>query len=249
MGRLGTVRILVWLALASVGAGESAEAHPSFGRQVKAEESLCLRCHGNSEPVRIGGAEAPLLPEFFQMDWNMYEVEGEEAPPFTDLSRARAILPGKTFYDWSRQSMVEVYSDRCISIFPSGNDFACKFISRGARTYLAKYKRGDLSKLESCCRWTDGDFYAPRPDVLRNFSWLRRTEAAGRSTDWWWLDEPLPGPFGYGLDTISGEPRTFLFPVIGAWAQQNFFNFSSARPDQMEFNLPELCSEVAPVCE
>jgi hypothetical protein len=250
--------VALFSSLFFLGSGNRANAFPSLARTAKSEENLCLRCHGNLpalSPISTGVGEplAPILPMRYQMDWVMHEVQSEDRPPFFDLEgspgRSTAVLPGRTFYDWTQHKMVEVYLDRCINIFPSGNDFACKFISSGNTTYLVKYPRGNLRRADSCCRWSDGDFYAPRPDVLRNFQRQNQSTHDGRTTNWWVLEEPMPGPFGYGLDSPTNEPLTFWFPVIGAWAQQNFSNFSTAPPDPEVFAIPELCASKVPVCE
>jgi len=63
-----------------------------------------------------------------------------------------------------------------------------------------------------------------------------------RKVNWWILDIPLPGPFGYG--TYDGnKPFAFWFPVISGWVQQEFFDYKEEKPDSKFFKLPEICSE------
>lgn len=57
----------------------------------------------------------------------------------------------------------------------------------------------------------------------------------------WMLDIPLPGPFGYSTEIASGSPRSFWFPVISGWVQQDFKDYSSEAPSTENFSIPESC--------
>ena len=183
------------------------------------------------------------------MSWNMYEVNSTESPPFDKIPNEYLVTHGETHYDWIEKKMVEVYYDQCINIFSLGNNFSCKFISVKNKTYLIKFPIGQLKSPKSCCLWSKGDFWAPRPDVLHNFSFQKKSRYSNNVVNWWIYDIPLPGPFGYGTKDESGEPVAFWFPVIGAWVQQNFSEYKIEKPNPKEFVLPSLCQGQVPVCE
>jgi len=211
----------------------------------------CLQCHGNQPaqpPENNSSPRPPLWDNFYSMDWEMYELDPAlYTPPVLEMPADRLVSRGETHYDWTKRKMVEVYKDRCINIFSNGNDFSCKFFSTYGRTFLIRYDLGDTTRPRSCCE-IEGDFWAPRKDVLRNMGFQKETGAGATLTQWWLLDTPLPGPFGYGTMKRSQNPKAFWFPVIGAWVQQNFFNYSEEQPPSSVFSMPRICRD-APVCE
>lgn len=211
--------------------------------------SACLRCHGNTAPDSRNANRSPVWAHQFSMDWTMYEIKSRERPPFENIPVGSSHTQGRTYYDWTSKKMVEIYFHRCINIFPNGNNFSCKFISDHDRTYLIKFPIGRFGKPDSCCRWSRDAFWAPRPDVLQNFSFQKTSTFADNSVNWWIHDVPLPGPFGYGTEVTTGEPVAFWFPVIGAWAQQNFSGYTRQNPDPRVFALPAICGEGVPLCK
>jgi len=216
-------------------------------------QSACLKCHGNITPVvpeRRSNRVPPLWPHQYTVNWKMYEFKSETRPPFLKIPSPHKVIRGKTYYDWSQQSMVEVYFDRCIDIFPKGNQFSCKFISKKNKTYLVKSRLGEVEKIKSCCLWSNSSFWAPRPDVLRNMKFEKETRTNdGTEILWWIYDIPLPGPFGYGTTKKDSEPAAFWFPVISGWVQQNFHNFSKSKPDAQVFDLPSKCNTKIELCD
>jgi hypothetical protein len=207
----------------------------------------CLRCHGNVEPpADAGGAKPPLLDSAFSMSWLMYETSSAQTPPYTQIPEPHSVSRGRTYYDWSDRSMTEIYRDRCIDIFEGGNDFSCQFLSNHEKTYLIRFALGDLTKPTSCCRWSADPFWAPRPDVLANMHFQQSLKLDGTDTDFWSLDIPIPGPFGYGV--AGKRPVAFWFPVIGGWVQQEFSDYVSARPDPGVFEAPRICQGEIPLC-
>jgi hypothetical protein len=202
----------------------------------KLSEISCLRCHGNEAPTQASNEinSAPLLEQKFSMQWNMFEVKSQRKP------KPYKILRGETHYDWQKQIIVENYFDECINIFASGNNFSCKFISKKNKTYLVKYKLGNFSSAKSCCMWSSGNFYAPRPDVLKNMLKHKTTINNGEEVNWWLLDSPSPGPFGFG--TLKNNiPYAFWFPVIGAFVQQEFYDYKSQKPADLDLAVPQIC--------
>lgn len=179
----------------------------------------------------------------------MYQFESETPPPFAEIPEKHQSLRGQTHYDWSSKKMTEIYLDRCIDIFPSGNDFSCQFISDQDHTYLLKFKLRDLSQMISCCRWSESAFWAPRPDVLHNMKFQKNGVLAGQKVRWWSYDIPLPGPFGYATRVGSDEPAAFWFPVIHGWVQQNFSHYRAALPNPKVFEIPQACLESHQICE
>ena len=146
--------------------------------------------------------------------------------------------------------MTEKYIDKCINIFPEGRDYPCQFLSVGDKTYFIKFQKQDERLVpSSCCLWSKGGFWAPRPDVLKNMRYDRSTFVEGETIQWWILDIPLPGPFGYGLTEAKLLPKAFWFPVIEGWVQQEFYNFSRRKPDQSQFFIPKICRASIQECK
>jgi hypothetical protein len=227
-------------------AGNS-HAFPSVAKSSQPGNSstqTCLVCHGNREPaINPGSAlkSPPLLQNKYSMDWTMYEFKATQSPPFQSIPRPVLAMRGHTSYDWSEKKMTEVYFDRCIDIFPSGNDFSCQFISDHDKTYFITFKLKDLTKAQSCCLWSEDAFWAPRPDVLQNMKFQKQMAIQGEQANWWIYDIPLPGPFGYGIGEQSSRPISFWFPVISGWVQQNFFNYAIDNVGNSDFDLPPIC--------
>lgn len=241
------ISVMVTVALTT----GDAQAYSYFQRRNLAKtisENACLHCHGNQPPVGSATQSPPLLSPSFSMNWFMYEFEGERVPPFSTILLPYRISRGRTHYDWATRKMTEIYEDRCIDIFPSGNEFSCQFLSVREKTYFIRYALGDLSKAESCCLWSKEPFWAPRPDVLLNMSFQQNKEINQEPADLWFYDIPLPGPFGYATARNSSRPVAFWFPVIGGWVQQNFSHYVSTRPDSAVFELPGLCTGHLDVC-
>ncbi len=170
----------------------------------------------------------------------MFTLKSEQPPPYEEIPKPYTVDRGKTFYDWSEKKMTEIYYDHCIDIFPSGNNFSCQFISDRDKTYFITFKLNDLNQAQSCCLWSAGEFWAPRPDVLQNMTFQKETESQKQQVTWWNYNIPLPGPFGYGT-VKENIPYAFWFPVISGWVQQNFSNYSPEKPDPRIFELPDLC--------
>jgi len=210
----------------------------------------CVTCHGNVPATAAPNSdlEPPQLPQTYSMDWDMFEFSSDARPPVESIPKANQQIHGKTYYDWTRQSMTEVYQERCIDIFPAGREFPCQFTSIKDRTYFVRFSTTTKNQPESCCLWRDTAFWAPRPDVLRNMIFDRDMRYGNKNTRWWTLDVPLPGPFGYGV--ADGRPTAFWFPVISGWVQQVFHHFSTRQPSADAFALPAVCqSKILPICE
>jgi hypothetical protein len=207
-----------------------------------AEAHTCLRCHGDQPAVEPKtGRRAPLLPEQFSMQWSMFEFSSNDRPPFTEIPKPYQTLRGTTHYDWTKKSMTEIYYDKCIDIFPNGRDFPCQFTSVDEKTYLIRFSGPGASNPASCCLWEETGFWAPRPDVIRNMAFDKSQSIGGQKANWWILDIPMPGPFGFGFFKKSANPAAFWFPVISGWVQQNFSDFSEGAPGAKAFVIPVVC--------
>jgi hypothetical protein len=105
----------------------------------------------------------PELPVQYISNFILFDTESTIVPPYTDYLPPGSVSFGTTFYDWTLRSMVEVYRDKCVDIFPGGNDFGCHFINIQNRTLLT---RQFANGTEDCCvyqpRW-----FPPPPDFLR----------------------------------------------------------------------------------
>jgi hypothetical protein len=177
------------------------------------------------------------------MRWNMHEFSSSQRPPFAEFPRPSAMIKGKTYYDWSRKSMTEIYQERCIDIFPRGRDFPCQFLSVDEKTFFIVFAPDKSDQIESCCLWRKDKFYAPRPDVLNILEKDQDMDIQGSSVSWWILDIELPGPFGYGLYANTNVPYAFWFPVISGWVQQNFHQFKHEKPNPEVFEIPMMCKK------
>jgi hypothetical protein len=211
------------------------------------QPNQCLLCHGNqSASFDPKSFLPPELPRQFTMDWTMFEFESSQRPPFATLP-PHTFITGKTFYDWDSKSMTESYPEKCIDIFSEGRDYPCQFTSVKDKTYLIKFRKDAPDQVDSCCKWTNSGFWAPRPDVVRNMTFDQSLTFSGKQSNWWDLIIPLPGPFGYGMFGNTNVPAAFWFPVISGWVQQDFSHFTPSKPDPKYFELPPSC-EAAPVC-
>lgn len=214
---------------------------------LKNEKNTCLQCHGNIPPrlskIDDQDTPPPLLKESFSMKWKMYEFQSVQSPPFFEIPSLHTVINGETHYHWGKKAMTEIYYNRCIDIFTSGNNFSCQFLSVGEKTFLIKSKINhfDRNKISSCCLWSHGPFWAPRPDVLKNMLKDKQNSSIWRKVDWYELNIPLPGPFGYGVDKLTGNPFAFWFPVISGWVQQNFYDYSEPVKDESYFEIPQEC--------
>ncbi len=218
----------------------------SLPLEKESSSNQCLQCHGN---MAIKSIHAPKLPSQFSMKWDMFEFVSEQRPPFNKIPQPNKILKGATYYDWSQQSMTEIYYDKCIDIFPHGRDYACQFTSIKDQTFLIKFIDHDLKKPEACCLWSHEPFWAPRPDVISNMVFKKSVPIENEKIKYWILDIPLPGPFGFGFYEDKNIPAFFWFPVISGWVQQNFKNIRIEPPDKRFFELPELCQKKLSLCE
>lgn len=208
---------------------------------VEPPTDTCLQCHGNRAPYQP--SKGPVLEAQFAMQWKMLEFTSPVRPPLSPVPKAHTVLRGTTYYDWNAYSMTEIYRDKCIDIFPTGRDFPCQFLSVGKSTYFIQFTDETLAKTDSCCRWQGPEFWAPRPDVIQN---MVHDPQATNATDWWILDIPLPGPFGFGI--LRREPKAFWFPVISGWVQQEFHDYKVGAPPTGAFSLPTACQRTIATC-
>ncbi len=183
------------------------------------------------------------------MKWDMHEYAGSRRPPIPQLKDPKATIKGITHFDASIPAMTEIYEKQCIDIFETGRDFPCQFLSVGSVTWFIKFGKDGKNRPESCCKWSAGEFWAPRRDVVRNMIRdERENNLRGDPVNWWILDIPLPGPFGYGFHA-DGKPAAFWFPVISGWVQQEFRDFKQQRPAAKAFEKPAICLNESPVCQ
>ncbi len=172
----------------------------------------------------------------------MYEftLPNDKRPPLASIPKEHSLLRGMTHYDARGGKMTEIYYDKCIDIFPEGRDFPCRFLSLGDKTYFIRYDP-DM-RVRDCRLWQKDSFYAPRRDVIRHMTpdkLLAQPEQT--EIEWWWLNEPLPGPFGFGFMANTNKPYAFWFPVIKGWVQQEFYDYTSEEPESDVFALPVEC--------
>lgn len=84
-----------------------------------------------------------------QMNWTMYSAtDFYPLPPYANEPPAPyTAARGTTYYDFKKLSMVEIYHDWCIPIFPNGNDWKCIFLNTHNTTWLIN----DSPDMGPCC--------------------------------------------------------------------------------------------------
>jgi len=200
--------------------------------------------------------EAPINPDYYSMEWRIFTTEDKLAPPIDDTNSKDIRLrgTGKTYYDWSKRSMLEIYNDFCIPIFQNPTtdfNFQCHFLNVGEKVYLRVF---NVPTRPPCCLFAE-DFHPPLPTfaVDNKLPYNSTISIAGEEADYWSMNIPPPGPFWYGWyknKIVDGYrvPAAFAFLTVSPedWTSQNFFNFKHERPPQSVFDIPEECQNPEP---
>ena len=229
------VPVISLLAASGFFASGPADAHSQ-------EFSDCMRCHGG--PGEPGQDPVPMLPDKFSASWIMYEYPAHYQPPMEYPPEESFKIFGQTYFDAETKSFTEIYQNKCIDIFPDGGRYPCQFLSKGNRTWLIRFDQQNPESIKSCEVWPVPEFYGPQPDFLRNFPTKRSGIFRGHEAQIWLLDIPLPGPFGYMTRPGNDfHPVSFWFPVIGGWAQQDFYSTDRGKIPENVFTLPKQCPD------
>lgn len=199
-------------------------------------------------------ATAPEWPLYFVTNWTIYNVPHTDpwppydAPPPLPYSAGR----GRTYYDWTISSMLEVYDDFCVPIFQNGSQWKCHFLNTKGVSYLIS--SDPKSFYPPCCVFGK-PWSPPAPNFLQNRAILENGTSTldGRSVSWWVMNGTAEegAPFGYGFygDTKQNWriPAAFYFRGFVGWTQQNFFDWSPEKPSSSVFDVPSQCNN-APDC-
>lgn len=183
-------------------------------------------------------------PNLWVAEWTIFDHPGElPEPPYADMPPApyRAGR-GRTYYDYPKQQMLEVYEDFCVPIF-SFSVAKCRFLIRDQTAYMTEINE-DLT-VRNCCIF-EKPFHPPAPDfILKNpeIKFNTTNVIAGQTVDWFVLVGPEPAPFGYGFFSPTKTPAAFYFRGAKGWTQQNFEHFRavSSIPETL-FALPPQCN-------
>eukprot|EP00051_Salpingoeca_urceolata_P010707 m.131492 g.131492 ORF g.131492 m.131492 type:complete len:252 (-) comp16820_c0_seq5:1658-2413(-) len=194
----------------------------------------------------------PVLPQFFIANMTQRAAFASSGPPYAGGVPDPPFLAGRavSYYDWSREAMVEHYIDTCVPIFAPNASWSCTFQNVGGAAYLITYDDRPAGR-SPCCLFGK-PWHPPRPTFLRsdvNASLTDTTQfGCGTTANWYKIDIPPPtGPFFYAFD--ASVPTTkeqvylaFDFPAYpGGWAVQNFHDVRIERPDPSIWELPESC--------
>jgi len=86
----------------------------------------------------------PSWPDQFVMNWTLYYApQITNQPPYSNNGIPNPPYcagRGSTFYDWSTSSMLEVYDDFCVPIFPNGSNWRCHFLNTQNIAYLITFE-------------------------------------------------------------------------------------------------------------
>lgn len=165
----------------------AAQTYQTYGTHNPTEVSPCQveNCvykRKQGEPVD------PLWPAYWQSDWTMYRVYGDDAgkypPPYQGKPPKGATYQtsrGRTFYDstWRGKSgegaMEERYDEYCLPIFPLDNHYSCKFISLGDVAYFVAGE-GRPSWMPKLCLFS-GLNHPPRRDFVSHLPYSKEDSA------------------------------------------------------------------------
>ena len=195
----------------------------------------------------------PINPNYYIMDWVVYTTDEKHTPPITDLKEGEYRLKGygRTYYDWTRRSMLESWDTFCVPIFENPDTefkFPCKFLNTGEVSYLLVDTKAVPSRHE-CCIFSE-NFHPPTPSYARDAHMIYNSTITidGEEADVFSLNIPMPGPFWYGWyknKIVDGHrvPASFAFPTVPPeiYTSHLFHNFRLVKPDPIIFKVPESC--------
>eukprot|EP01062_Namystynia_karyoxenos_P077482 TRINITY_DN7814_c0_g1_i1.p2 TRINITY_DN7814_c0_g1~~TRINITY_DN7814_c0_g1_i1.p2 ORF type:complete len:240 (+),score=41.18 TRINITY_DN7814_c0_g1_i1:71-790(+) len=209
-------------------------------------------------------ANPPELPLYWSAEATQYVSVTDEGPPWASPGATAPGVPppplvaGRllSYYDWTKQAMIEHYVDDCVPIFTSGWKFECKFLNLNNQALLITYNKTRPAGWPPCCLFRK-PHHPPAPDFLAalNKSAVLDSPVGCRQARWWKMDIPPPaGPmwFPWFMDDVKAGGRSvyasFSFPVVptpdgrNQWAQQNFFNYSFVQPPDSTWDIPPECA-------
>jgi hypothetical protein len=174
-----------WSAMPSLPA--TAQTYQTYGTHNPAGVSPC-QVENCVYARKVGEPADPLWPAYWQSDWTMYRVYGDDAdkypPPYQGKPPKGATYQtsrGRTFYDstWRGKSgegaMEERYDAYCLPIFPLDNHYSCKFISLGDVTYFVAGE-GRPSWMPKLCLFS-GHNHPPRRDFVSHLPYSMEDSA------------------------------------------------------------------------
>jgi hypothetical protein len=197
----------------------------------------------------------PILPNAFYGDFIEFTAPMTRSPPYYNgIPQAPfKASRGRMYYDWNIQAMMEVRLDYCVNIFNFSNDFPCTFLNVNATSYLIS---SGTPNLPSCCVFGQ-PWYPPPPNFLRDGN---VTVSPPKVRDWDcervdWFEvpsiQPPTGPFWFSFFNRTWEHqvyRSFSFPGMEGWVQQNFDNITRREPPSSVWELPQECQGTIPNC-
>jgi hypothetical protein len=101
--------------------------------------------------LAITASLAPILPQYFVANFTEYTAPLTRDPPYVDGVPEAPFYAsrGATYYDWTRQAMIEERYDYCVNIFPEGNMYPCTFFNANNISYLIRNNRQVTSDVAS----------------------------------------------------------------------------------------------------
>eukprot|EP01125_Pyxidicula_operculata_P021743 TRINITY_DN8603_c0_g1_i1.p1 TRINITY_DN8603_c0_g1~~TRINITY_DN8603_c0_g1_i1.p1 ORF type:complete len:268 (-),score=39.00 TRINITY_DN8603_c0_g1_i1:153-956(-) len=207
---------------------------------------------------------APRLPNFLTQDWLIIS-NITLSPPFKSPPSGPNVLvgKGKTFFDWTIRSIVEVYYDYCIPIWPDfpqsqSNKFPCTFVNGPyAKSFVITGADRPKNWPGPCCLFGD-PWYAPPPNFAQLYmSYYGYNTIDGKFTQVYWMQtgDVGGGPFYYEFyNNNATTPASFAFPGlpttnnISTYIIQYFSDWTYEQPDPSVFEMPPECANNPPVC-
>lgn len=193
-------------------------------------------------------------------EWDMYHVdncyqnESCPQPPYypTPPPFANRNSPGKTYYDskWRGSSQKEVYTERCIPIFPSFDppEFPCDFylVTEENKAYMTS--KNAPKEFGDCCILAQ-PFHPPAKDFTRKMNFNGMKVLGGQEYfEYSVFVEESGGPFVHAfwakptLDKNFKPAFFYMVVVNNRMLYQEFKNYNTNPFDsESVFRIPDSC--------
>ncbi len=234
-----------------------------FSRGVH-NEYLCDSGSIDCSPSR--NATDPQDPEYSDWwisDWTMYRIfqnYEDNPPPYNNPPEGLApddyeVSYGTTYYDATYipddgdgiGAMREDYLERCLPLFPTGNEYSCSYISLGNKAYFLKYEDESLNvTTANICLFSPGN-HPPERDFIQHLPYSPEDSERLNDSVLAYRDEAIDDAedlFGYAFNKQTEEdgyqyPQSFYFsgnrdPNNGTYApiiSQHYSNFRVEKPE------------------
>jgi len=205
-------------------------------------------------------------PETFTMHWTFYYIEEsedvEDAPykynlPQSLYRSSRGITYSNSNYRSGSQK--EYYLDRCIPIWDGDLNFPCEFINVNEEKKGYVIAHNSPSDFPACCLIGD-PFYRPADNFTDKMLYGGIQKYPNINKEYLSFYNNFPDIGGLFEYTFWNEPKkfnnkTYYTPayfkfkgVNNQWVFQRFYDFSTSKPSDDVFDIPEICRGEIPFC-